>query len=131
MSTPAAILLVEDHADSAKVLARVLRASGYQVEAAHSAAAARNAAAIGTFDLLICDISLTDGDGCDLCMELQADYGMRAIAVTGHGYPEDIARSKSAGFAFHLLKPIDLTVLLSTIEEALRGPLPDSGHLRP
>jgi len=83
---------------------------------------AKAAAAAQTFDLLICDLVLPDGDGCDLCRELRQPCGMDAIALTACGYPADFAKTKAAGFRSHLLKPVSLDVLIEAIEGVLRDP---------
>jgi PleD family two-component response regulator len=65
------VLLVEDHSDSAKAMARLLRTFGFQVEITYRLAEARAAARAGKFDLIICDIALPDGSGLDLMRELR------------------------------------------------------------
>ena len=60
------ILLVEDHLDTAKVMARLLRNGGHTVRLAHSVAAAREIAREWSFDLLISDLGLPDGSGLDV-----------------------------------------------------------------
>ena len=69
---------------------------------------ARRSAEAGEFDLIISDIGLPDGSGLDLMRRLRAGAGRSpAIALTGYGMEEDIRRSREAGFAAHLTKPID------------------------
>ena len=131
MSPPAIILLVEDHDDTATIFSVVLRKMGHDVQVARTAAEAREAAALQTFDLMICDITLPDGDGCDLLREFKASSTIRAIATTGRGFPEDFQRSKEAGFAHHLLKPISLDVLRSAVEDALGPPISSLAFLVP
>ena len=46
-------------------------------------------------------------------------YGIAGIAVTGFGAPEDIARCKEAGFAHHIIKPIDFDKLVAAINDVL------------
>jgi CheY-like chemotaxis protein len=73
---PINILIVEDHADSATMLARLLYRSGkgYAPVAVGTCAMAIEAASNLRFDLLICDIMLPDGDGCELLAKLRAMY---------------------------------------------------------
>lgn len=100
------ILIIEDHKDSAVALSRLLTLRDHDVAIAGTLAQARAMCQPGTFDLLLCDITLPDGDGWEL-----ADYaracGARAIALTGHGMEDEVARIASAGFESHLLKPIN------------------------
>jgi CheY-like chemotaxis protein len=72
-----------------------------------------------TFDLLISDLGLPDGSGIDLLNQLRASgHDYPAIAMTGFGQEEDIARTRAAGFTAHLVKPIDLEQMTRTIAEA-------------
>ena len=100
------VLLVEDHADTAKVMARVLRAWGYHVFAANDVGTALRIAAAERFDLLISDIGLPDGTGLELMRELLARRPIKGIALTGYGLDSDIQATRSAGFDAHLTKPI-------------------------
>jgi CheY-like chemotaxis protein len=68
-------------------------------------------------DLLISDLSLPDGSGLDLIRELRAHRPIQAIALSGHGTDADLAKSKAAGFARHLTKPVELGQLLLAIQE--------------
>lgn len=118
-SKPKHILLVEDHADSAWAVSRALRSLGHEVMIAQDLATARRIANSAPLDLLICDLSLPDGSGLDLLAELRArGIAIPAVALSGHGYDEDIRQSHAAGFAVHLLKPVTLDQLSTAIELA-------------
>src|SRR5690348_4727519 len=114
------ILFVEDHDDTAVVVAKLLRASGHQVTVARTAADAKDAASRETHDLLICDIGLPDQDGCDLLQDLLAQRPLPAIALTAFAYPADAKRCLAAGFRAHVPKPLDLERLLAAIADATR-----------
>jgi hypothetical protein len=108
------ILLVEDHDDSAATLSMVLSIKGYPVKVARSVAEAR--AMAGECDVLISDISLPDGTGLDVLRAARQHHDVKAIAVSGYGTEEDVRRSAEAGFAEHLVKPLDPERLLETLE---------------
>jgi CheY-like chemotaxis protein len=112
------ILLVEDHADSAKVMQRLLGASGHQVETAGSVEAALRALENEPVDLLISDVGLPDGSGLDLMREVSTRYGLKGIALSGFGTEEDVQRSLAAGFVAHLTKPVPMSNLHSAIARA-------------
>lgn len=117
------ILLVEDHEDSAEVLARLLRLRGYRVEIAATVADAIRLARSERFDLLISDIGLPDGTGVDLIHEIRRDSSIPAIALTGFGMDKDIARYRAAGFNGHLTKPVNFQRLEIAIGQfLLRAP---------
>ncbi|MDQ3439232.1 MAG: ATP-binding protein [Planctomycetota bacterium] len=104
---PLRILLVEDHADTAKIMRRLLMADGHAVEWAGGVAAALKLASQHTFDLLLSDLGLPDGSGADLMRTLrQRGSTLPGIVVSGYSQDHDIARSRDAGFAVHLIKPL-------------------------
>jgi PAS domain S-box-containing protein len=110
------ILLVEDHADTARVMARILRHRGYEVAMADGVARALELASVERFDLLVSDLGLPDGNGMDLLKQIQAGHGpIRAIALSGFASQEDIRRCREAGFAEHLAKPVEISRLLGAI----------------
>lgn len=114
------ILLVEDHPDTARVLTRFLKASGYDVHKAHSLAEARGVLSQWTPDLIVSDLGLPDGSGHELMSELRdAGREIRGIAVSGYGAAEDIQRSEDAGFSLHLTKPVAPAALLDAIGQVL------------
>ena len=126
----ARILLVEDDADSANILARLLRRSGAAVQTADSVAMGLQVALSDRHDLLISDIGLPDGSGLDLMRQLIAarregtagqGEAFPAIALSGFGMEEDVRRSREAGFAEHLTKPVNLDHLHDAIKRVLAG----------
>ena len=118
------ILLVEDHKDTARVLGRILKNAGYDVGQAESVAAARELAAGRRFDLVISDLGLPDGSGLDLMRHLRETQGLSGIALSGFGTDDDIAASYAAGFAEHVIKPVDWERLRSAIERLTRAKKP-------
>jgi signal transduction histidine kinase/ActR/RegA family two-component response regulator len=118
---PLHILLVEDHADTAEAMADLLRVTGREVTVAGSMAeglsAVRDRRQDGRIDLVLSDIGLPDGSGLELMAELSRRYGLPGIALTGYGMDEDVARSRAAGFACHLTKPVSLEQLEIAIRQ--------------
>lgn len=110
------ILLIEDHTDTRQTLQRLLSRAGYQVETANNAQSAREHARNATFDLFICDIGLPDGSGYDLIHDLHQLQSIPAISLSGFGMEADFEKSHAAGFAEHLVKPIDFKQLKEAIE---------------
>jgi CheY-like chemotaxis protein len=91
----APVLLVEDHADTAQTLSTLLRAAGWTVVSVETASAALEVARNTRLCLVVSDLSLPDGDGCDLLPLLhQLDPSLPAIAMTGHGMDADISRTR-------------------------------------
>lgn len=117
--TAARILLVEDHEPSLRVLGRLLKAVGHDVTSASSVAEATLALDQSMFDLLISDIGLPDGSGCDVMAYAREHCDLPGIALSGYGQRADIERSHAAGFARHLIKPINHLELKAAIVDTL------------
>jgi len=102
----ATILLVEDDIDSLKAYTKMLRMIGHTVLPADGYQAALDVAQHERVDLVVCDIGLWDGDGCDLLKELRKLQPLKAIAVTAHALEDEAEDYRAAGFSAVLPKPI-------------------------
>ena len=72
------------------------------------------------FDVAILDIGLPDTDGYTLARKFRAipqQSAAKLVAVTGYGTAQDVARSFDAGFDQHIVKPIDIDLLLKELEQ--------------
>jgi PAS domain S-box-containing protein len=115
--TPRRILLVEDHEPTLSVLTRLLTRAGHEVIPAQSVAAARAAAENQRFDILVSDLGLPDGTGWELMTSLRTRYpNLPAVALSGYGMDEDQQRTREAGFATHLVKPVDFDQLRHALQ---------------
>jgi CheY-like chemotaxis protein/nitrogen-specific signal transduction histidine kinase len=103
------VLVVDDQADAARSLARLLKAWGHEVDVAHDGPAALEAARVHAPELVLLDIGLPGMDGHEVARRLRvnARNGLQLIALTGYGQEEDRSRSREAGFNDHLVKPVD------------------------
>src|SRR5262249_10440545 len=118
LSRPLKILLVEDNADTLNYFTEILTRRGHDIRPATGVAEALRLAAETRIDLLICDIELPDGTGLQLMKELCFTRPVTGIAHSGFGSSDDIELSRSAGFAVHLIKPVDFRSLEEAIEQA-------------
>lgn len=116
---PYKLLLVEDDKDTSVILASMLSKNGHSIRLADGVASALRAAQAEPFDLLISDIGLPDGSGLDLMAQLSLKHPIRGIVLSGHGTDDDIRRTKAAGFAIHLTKPVAMTTLLQAVREVM------------
>jgi PAS domain S-box-containing protein len=120
----ACILVVDDNADTAVTMARILKRSGHQVVTAQSGPEAIEAADEHQPDVILLDIGLPGMDGYEIVKRLrQKESTTKAliIAVTGYSQDGDPSRTRVAGFDHHLVKPIDLDHLKSLLERSPRG----------
>jgi signal transduction histidine kinase len=111
------ILLVDDHEDTLEFMSRFLVLCGHEVVTAATYQQALRISQEQEFDLLLSDLGLPDGDGYQLMQALQAASTIKGIALSGYGMNADVQASLEAGFAAHLTKPCDLSLLSATIEK--------------
>jgi two-component system CheB/CheR fusion protein len=116
------LLIVEDHADTARLLGKLLCRSGYAVETATTAGAALDIASRQRFDVLISDIGLPDTTGYELMRQLRERYALKGIAMSGFGMDEDVRKSREAGFSDHLVKPVQVAQLEQAIHRVTGEP---------
>ena len=122
--TPLRILVVENHADTLDAMKMFLDLQGHDARTACTMGAALAAATKDNFDLVITDIGLPDGDGWELMRQLREHGPVRAVAMSGYGWKEDLEKSRAAGFHAHLLKPLRITELenvLRKMEQEIAG----------
>ncbi len=93
----------------------LLRRDRHAVDGVSTAADAIQLAEAKTYDLVISDLGLPDQSGVEMMAQLRDRHGLRGIAVSGYGMEDDVARSRKAGFSFHLTKPIRLDRLRAII----------------
>jgi CheY-like chemotaxis protein len=114
------VLVVDDNADTARGLARLLRLHGYEVRVAHAGPEGIEAADEHRPEVVLLDIGLPGMDGYQVAGKLRQGQCPDAliIAITGYGQEEDRLRSKAAGFDHHLVKPVDIDALLTLLNPA-------------
>ncbi|HVL75451.1 MAG TPA: hybrid sensor histidine kinase/response regulator, partial [Noviherbaspirillum sp.] len=115
------VLLVEDNPDVLESTAAVLELADYRVIKARSGTEGLQCALAHAVDVAIVDVGLPDIDGYEVARRLRASSsarGIRLVALTGYGAPEDVRRALDAGFDTHLVKPMNLQRLLQALEEA-------------
>ncbi len=108
------ILVVDDYVDAAESLMMLLQAKGHEVEIADCGIKAIERAQVFHPQIIVLDIGLPDLDGYETAKRLRTMTETRdaiLIALTGYGQADDIERSQSAGFNYHLLKPLDFDQL--------------------
>lgn len=122
----ARILFVDDDADFTAATRSLLKAESHDVQIAGSLEQAQDALQSDAFDVLFVDLSLPDGSG----LELVQDNGPKAVIITGHPSMETAIRAVRGRVVDYLVKPLDRSQLLSSIQAALAsdaGRSPGSG----
>ena len=123
------VLVVDDNADAANSLARLLaRLYGQDVRVSNDGASALEAAGDFRPDVVLLDIGMPGMDGYEVARRLRSRPGFEQTllaALTGWGQQSDRRRSAEAGFDRHLVKPVDTEQLESLLAGSARsGPSP-------
>lgn len=118
------ILVVDDEHDSLELATEVLEAEGAHVTAVSSARRALDVQ--GHFDVMVSDIGMPEMDGYVLIAKIRersSAADLPAFALTAYASAQDVERAKRAGFQAHLPKPLDVGLLVETIERQVHRAL--------
>lgn len=118
------ILLVEDEASAAHMLAKGLREQTYAVDVVADGEAAVYQAQINDYDIIILDVMLPLKDGFAVCRQLRADgLAVPILLLTARDAVSDRITGLDAGADDYLIKPFDFHELLARTRALLRrGP---------
>lgn len=133
-NTSRQILVVDDNVDAATSLATLLEFRGHRVRACFDGSAAFEEAEISPPEVAFIDLNMPSPDGIELCRMIRSHpwgRNVKLIALTGMGQPDDLERTRAAGFDQHLTKPVnpdDLFIAIGTLRYS--GPPAIVSHLR-
>jgi len=117
------VLVVDDNRDAADSLTEVLAVYGHETRAAYGGQEAIEIGTARAYDVALVDIGMPNVDGLEVARQIsrspRGQYTM-LVALTGWGANEDRERSKQAGFAYHLTKPVDIDTLGALLATAAR-----------
>jgi OmpR-family two-component system manganese-sensing response regulator len=118
------ILLVDDEAELADPLSRVLTREGYDVEVAYDGATGGKLAAQSRYDLLILDWMLPQETGLEICQKLRSQGDTTPVLfLTAKDTLDDRVQGLDAGADDYLIKPFELRELLARVRALLRRPI--------
>jgi len=117
---PMKILVVDDNEAAGQALHKLLRLKGHEPKIAYDGTTALSTVTEFAPKVILLDIGLPDMSGYDVARKMRA-AGVSAtlIALTGYGQDDDKARAKTAGFDYHLTKPVgisDIEKILSQLQ---------------
>jgi two-component system, OmpR family, phosphate regulon response regulator OmpR len=114
------ILLIEDDARLATMVADYLSEAGFRVTRAATAKAGLAEAQHDTFDALVLDLMLPDMDGLDVCKQIRARSQTPILMLTARGDPMDRVVGLELGADDYLPKPFEPRELLARLRAILR-----------
>ena len=116
----AKILLVEDDKSIVTNLCEFLTGEGYEVKSAPGQAGALALLADNRFDLVLLDISLSDGNGFTVCSAIKKEYGIPVIFLTASGDEYSTVTGFELGADDYIAKPFRPRELVTRIKNILR-----------
>jgi DNA-binding response OmpR family regulator len=124
----AKVLLVEDDAELAGLVVRLLGLQAMDVSHVPTLTAAREALQRHGFDVLVLDIMLPDGSGLDLCREVRSQYPvLPVLMLSARGDTIDRVLGLEIGADDYLAKPFDAAELTARLRSLLRRGRLDAG----
>jgi CheY-like chemotaxis protein len=110
------ILIVEDDEDTRFVYSVLLQMEGYRVTTVSTMKDALSRSLSTSYDLIIMDVRLPDGDGVELCKQIREFNRITPIMfVSAAAYRKDVERGMQAGAQAYLTKPADAESLLDRV----------------
>ncbi|MCW2976167.1 MAG: two component transcriptional regulator, winged helix family [Actinomycetia bacterium] len=114
------VLVVDDEQQILRALRTSLRAAGYEVDTASTAAEALAAAALRPPEAVILDLVLPDGTGTDVCRELRTWSSAPVIVLSAVGEEREKVAALDAGADDYVTKPVGVDELLARLRAVLR-----------
>jgi DNA-binding response OmpR family regulator len=121
------VLLIDDDTRLATMVADYLGRAGFDVETTSTLAAGRDLLSAHSYDALVLDLMLPDGDGLELCRELRSTSRTRQLPLlmlTARGEPMDRIVGLELGADDYLPKPFEPRELLARVKALLRRASP-------
>jgi len=115
---PRRILLIEDNADAAEMLALLLTQDGHHVDVRNDGPSGLRAALDAPYDVIVCDIGLPGMDGFQVISSARAALPAPLpcfVAASGYSQLGQFDRAGEAGFDHYLVKPINIDALSKII----------------
>jgi two-component system response regulator MprA len=120
-ASPLSVLVVEDDAELAQLLAEQLGAAGYQVEVEADGRMAIDLVAVRSFDVILLDRMLPAIDGVDVLKRLRREQvDVPVILLTALGRLAERVEGLDAGADDYIVKPFEIDELIARIRTVLR-----------
>ena len=114
------ILIVEDNEAIIKGLKYLLEQENFDVTICKTAEDTMNVVGTKTFDLIILDITLPDGNGYELCEYIKNYTDIPIIFLTARDEEQDVVKGLDMGAEDYIIKPFRNRELLSRINNVLK-----------
>ena len=117
------LLIVEDNARLASLIAKLLSQQAFAVDSVATVDAALAALGVATYDLVVLDLALPDGEGAEVLKAIRRrGQGTAVLVATARGEVEQRVRMLDQGADDYLVKPFSFDELLARVRALLRRP---------
>ena len=114
------ILVIDDEEPIRKLLTRIIELEGYKVSAASCCGDALKQLRKQSFDVILCDVFLPDGNGVDFIFEIKKySNDAEVILLTAHGNIQDGVQAIKNGAFDYITKGDDNRKIVPTINRAV------------
>ena len=122
------VLLVEDNELNREIATAILEEAGLKVDAVEDgtdAVARMTEAAEDAYDLILMDIQMPKMDGYTATREIRTlrsnkKANIPIVAMTANAFEEDRQKALKAGMNAHIAKPIDVNILMRTLDKIFK-----------
>ena len=114
------ILIIEDDFALASGLCRALASESTSTEYCGLLKEARQKMKLQSYDLILLDVNLPDGNGFDFLVELKSKNGVAVILLTANDMETDIVAGIEQGADDYITKPFSLAILRARVNAQLR-----------
>ena len=121
MSPRNRLLIIDDESSLVDFLSLLFQGEGYDVATARSVEEARKSLERASFDLVLCDILMPDGNGLDLLREIKSNNGAgpQVIMMTAYTSTKSAIEAMKLGATDYVSKPFDVEELKIVAQKAL------------
>ena len=114
------ILIIEDEAHITRFIKTAMEQEGYQVYTADSSHRGLIEAATRRPDLLILDLGLPDGDGCDVIADIRTWSSLPILVLSARSDEQDKIKALNLGADDYLVKPFSMGELIARVNAHMR-----------
>ncbi len=117
----AAILAIEDDWTVRTVLEHTLGSAGHVVDAVQGVTDGRERLAAGSYDVVVLDLNLPDGNGLELLRDIRREHGatVSVLVLSGMRQEEAVVRGLQLGADDYVTKPFSPPELLARVARCL------------
>jgi PAS domain S-box-containing protein len=126
------VLIIEDDEDTRFVYSVLLQMEGYAVTHVGTVAEGLSRVLSTSYDLIVMDVRLPDGNGVDLCQQIRSFNKVTPVMfVSAAAFEKDIERGMRAGAQAYMIKPTEADTLLNNVNYLLGKKATTLPHIDP